>query len=87
MKQALFSALAVGLLTAPTSTSVNCGSTYVGFLERLSHRAQAMPGERLAAIHRGGLRIFDACDTGHLQDVQGKFSELERRLGTPTDAN
>ena len=41
MKQALFSALAVGFLAAPNATPVDCGGTYVSFLERVDQRAQA----------------------------------------------
>ena len=39
-----------------------------------------MSGEQLAAVHRGSLRIFGACDSGHLADVQTKFVELENRV-------
>lgn len=80
MKQALFGALAVGWLAAPTSTPVDCRGAYVSFLERLAERVHALSGERLVALHRGGLRIFDACDSGHLSDVQERYAELERRL-------
>ena len=86
MKQALFSALAVGLMATPDPAPVDCGGCYVSFLERVSQTAPALPGERLVALHRGGLRIFDACDSGHLSDVQARFGELEHRLGTPADA-
>jgi hypothetical protein len=83
MTRAILSALALGLLATPSSPSVDCGSTYVGFLERLNHRAEVMSGEQLAALHRAGLRIFDACATGHLDNVQARFSALENRLGRP----
>jgi hypothetical protein len=33
------------------------------------------------------LRIFDACDAGHLRDVQAKFVDLEMRLDTPSNVN
>jgi hypothetical protein len=85
MKQALFSALAVGLLATPDSTPVDCGGCYVSFLERVSQHAPSLSGDRLAALHRGGLRIFDACDSGHLGDVQARFAELEHRLGAPAN--
>ena len=81
MTRALLSALALGLMAMPTSTStyLNCNSMYVGFLERVIPRAPAMSGDQLAALHRRALRIFDACDSGHLGDVQAKFVELEKR--------
>jgi hypothetical protein len=92
MKQAVVSALALALVATPAlvttpdsqnaSTSVDCGGTYVHFLERISREADAMSGEQLAALHRGSLRIFYACDSGHLADVQTKFVELENRVVT-----
>ena len=84
MKQALFGALAVCLLAAPTSMPIDCRGAYVGFLERVGQRTHALSGERLAALHRGGLRIFDACDAGHLADVDTKYAELELRLAAAT---
>jgi hypothetical protein len=33
------------------------------------------------------LRIFDACDAGHLRDVEAKFGELEIRLGRLSNTN
>ena len=92
MKQAMLSALALALVATPTSTyvastSVDCGSSYVSFLERVSHRGAAMSGDQLATLHRGSLRIFHACDSGHLADVQTKFVELESRVGKPTDTH
>jgi hypothetical protein len=90
MKQAVLSALALTLVATPTSpyvasTSGDCGPSYVGFLERLSSHSEAMSGERLATLHRDGLRIFDACDCGHLSDVRARFAALEKRQGLPFD--
>jgi len=80
----------MSLMATPTSTPVasttgDCGPSYVGFLERLSYHSEAMSGERLATLHRDGLRIFDACDCGHLTDVRARFAALEKRLGAPFD--
>jgi hypothetical protein len=84
MKHAMLGVLGLGFLAAaPSSTPVDCGNPYVAFHERLSHHAGNISGERLAALHRGSLRIFDACDGGHLPDVQAKFVELEMRLDAP----
>ena len=44
-----------------------------------------MSGDQLASVHRGSLRIVDACDCGHLTDVRAKFAALEKRLGAPFD--
>ena len=79
MTRALLSTLALGLMATPTSTHVNCGNPYVSFLERIAARTEAMSGQQIAVVHRGALRIFDACDSGHLSDVQAKLTELERR--------
>jgi hypothetical protein len=94
MKQAVISALALALVATPAlvttppstqiaSTSVDCGSSFVSFLEHLSRRVPAVSGDQLAALHRGSLRIFYACDSGHLADAQSKFVELERRVDGP----
>lgn len=66
------------LAAAPSSNPVDCGNY---------HRAENIAAERLVALHRGSLRIFEACDAGHLHDVQAKFVELEMRPATPTNAN
>jgi hypothetical protein len=85
MKHPMLGALGLGLLgAAPSSTPVECGNAYVAFHDRLSHHAENISGERLAALHRVSLRIFDACDAGHLRDVQAKFAELEMRLDAPS---
>ena len=84
MKHPMLGVLGLGFLgAAPSSNPVECGNPYVAFHERLSHHAENLSGERLAALHRVSLRIFDACDAGHLRDVQAKFVELEMRLGAP----
>ena len=65
IKRAMLAALGLTFLSgAPNSAPVDCGTPYVAFHERLSHNAENMSGERLAALHRGSLRIFDACDAG-----------------------
>ena len=63
----------------PSNAAIHCR-----LHERLSHHAEDLSGERLAALHRVSLRIFDACDAGHLRDVQAKFVELEMRLDAPS---
>jgi hypothetical protein len=88
MRQAMLASLGLTFLGgAPSSAPVDCGTPYVAFHERLSRNAENISGERLAALHRGSLRIFDACDAGHLWDVQAKFVELELRLARPNNAN
>jgi hypothetical protein len=88
MKQAMLGALGLASVAAtPSATPVECGKPYVAFHERLSHRAETISGERLAAFHRGSLRIFDACDSGHLHDVEAKLVELEIRLNASSNLN
>jgi hypothetical protein len=88
MKQAMLGALGLAsLAAAPSSSPVECGKPYVAFHERLRHRAATISGERLAAFHRGSLRIFDACDAGHLDDVEARLVELEIRLGAASHMN
>ena len=85
MKHPMLGALGLSFLgAAPSSTTVECGNPYVAFHQRLSHHAEKISGERLAALHRVSLRIFDACDAGHLREVQAKFVELEMRLEAPS---
>ena len=55
-----------------------CSAAYVDFVQRVSGRVGTLPVERLAALHRAGLRIFDACDSGHLQNPETKFRSLEQ---------
>jgi hypothetical protein len=74
----LLSAVVLGLLATPAPASVDCGRLYVVFLERVASRVAAMSGEKLIAIHRRALRLFDACDVGHVTDVDWRFAELEK---------
>ena len=55
-----------------------CSTAYVDFVQRVSDRVDHLPAERLAALHRGGLRIFDACDSGHLQKPERTLRSLEQ---------
>ena len=56
----------------------------MSFLERVSGRT-VLSGDRLAPLHRGGLRIFYACDSGGLADLQTTYVQLERRVDGATD--
>ena len=70
---------AVILVVATTSSAVNCESAYVNFVQRVSQRASALSGDRLATLHRRALRIFDACDGGHINNPDFRFRDLETR--------
>ena len=78
MLRAVLSAVVLCMTAMPVSTDVNCDSAYVNFLERLSHRGDAVSGVRLATLDRSALRIFDACDGGHMDNPQPMFRELEK---------
>ena len=54
----------------------DCEGNYKSALERLSR--QRMPPERLAALSRKALRIFDACMTGDLKEPKRLFESLDR---------
>jgi len=85
MTRALLSAFILGIpLVTPSSSAVDCGSPYVAFLQRVSLRTEAMPGEALVALHRRALRIFDACDCGHMTDVERRLAELEKQARSDT---
>jgi hypothetical protein len=73
----LFGVLLLGMPLA-SADDRTCTTAYVEFVHRMNERADALSGERLAYLHRHGLRIFDACDTGHLQNPAERFRVLER---------
>jgi hypothetical protein len=77
MLRTVVSAVALSMIAMPISADGNCGNSYFNFLERISHRGDAISGDQLATLHRSALRIFDACDTGHMQNPDAKFWELE----------
>jgi hypothetical protein len=64
---------------ATTRAADPCGPAYVGFVERLSERANTLSAPRLATLHRQAVRIFHACDTGHMTDAEARLRELEAR--------
>jgi len=77
MSYAVLPVVLLGALIAGAGERT-CSTAYVDFAQRVSNRADSLPAERLAALHRGGLRIFDACDSGHLQNPERKFRSLEQ---------
>jgi hypothetical protein len=69
---------AAGVLSGAISgeSKTNCGEAYNSFLKKLD-RKQLSP-ERRAALHRWARRMYDACDTGDLDDAKALFERLER---------
>jgi hypothetical protein len=60
----------------------DCAAAYLNFMERAHNRASAISPEQLARSHRSALRIYYACETGDLQDTEGRFRRLEA-IGSP----
>lgn len=76
----IVSLVVMSLLVVPVAKadSRNCNMAYRHFLQRIQDRADTLSGDRLAFLHRHGLRIFDACDTGHLNDPDLRLHALEQ---------
>ena len=78
MIRALVSAVVIALTATPLSSDVHCGNAYAAFLDHIGRRSFTMTAEQLVTAHRNGLRIFDACDSGHLENAEQRFRDLER---------
>ena len=76
----MLSVVILGLSAMPLSSDANCGNAYVAFVDGLSGRPDARSADRLATIHRSALRILDACDSGHIDNPDTKFRDLEKSL-------
>ena len=74
--RALLSVLILCMSAMPLSSEANCDKAYVTFVEHLT--STLTDGDRLAYLHRAGLRIFYACDSGHLPDPDPQFRALEK---------
>jgi hypothetical protein len=64
----------------PLSSDGNCDRAYVSFMDHLGS-APVANGDRLADVHRKALRIFYACDSGHMQIPETVFRQLETDVG------
>jgi len=70
------SIIPLGLTAGPGPSAPDCGAAYVGFLERLSRRTDAISGAELVSLNRRALRIYDACGMGHLDHAETYFQKL-----------
>ena len=70
----------LAMSASPLASKVDCGQPFISFVQKINEKP--IPGSELAAVHRHALRIFDACDTGHLLDPDVRLRQLER-LYTP----
>jgi hypothetical protein len=77
MLRSLTSAVLLALTAGPLSSDVHCGNAYTSFMDHIGRRASVMTPNGLATAHRKGLRILDACDSGHLDNAEQKFRDLE----------
>ena len=66
--------LAVNL--AAQGSKVDCDNHYRNALERL--RQMHLPANRMVALTRQALRIYDACQTGDFEDAASFFEQLDR---------
>jgi hypothetical protein len=77
MSYAVLSAVLFGVLIVGAGERT-CSTAYVDFVQRVSDRVEHLPAARLAALHRAGLRIYYACDSGHLQNPERMLRSLEQ---------
>jgi hypothetical protein len=61
----------------PGQSSTDCAEAYKSYLERLE-TAHISP-ERRAALGRWARRVYNACDTGDLENPTTLFERLERQ--------
>ena len=55
----------------------DCAAAYQAYLEELRHKE--VEPQRRAALHRWALRVYDACDTGDVnEDIIDLFRGLDR---------
>jgi hypothetical protein len=81
MARALLGAVILAMTAVPLSSEVDCDNAYRTFMEG-SGRSE-IDGDRLASLHRAALRIFNACDSGHLQDPDARLRKLPNLLHPP----
>ena len=77
MLRVAMSGIILGMSALPISSDANCDNAYGSFIERLRHRGQSLSSAQMIDMHRRALRIYDACDAGHLVNVEAKFRALD----------
>jgi hypothetical protein len=71
--------LALTAGAAAPQPNFDCDKAYKIFWERLDREMYAkMPPEQLVILSRKALRIYDACQTGDVEDAKGLFERLVR---------
>jgi hypothetical protein len=64
---------------AAPQPNFDCGKAYKDFWEKLERETYSkMPPEQLVILSRRALRIYDACQTGDVEEAKGLFERLVR---------
>jgi hypothetical protein len=71
------SLLIVGLSATPLISDVDCRNPYATFVQTIT--VAPLSGDALAAAQRAGLRVYDACDTGHLEDPEYRLRQIQEK--------
>ena len=77
-RSAVIGLIALGFISSAISeqSTIDCAGTYKSYLEELK-RKEISP-ERRAVLRRWALRVYNACETGDLEDAKGLFERLDR---------
>ena len=76
-RSAVIGLIALGFISSASSarSTIDCAGTYKSYLEELKRKAIS-PGRR-AVLRRWALRVYNACETGDLEDAKGLFERLD----------
>ena len=83
LKSGLVGLLVLGMMAgaAAPQPDFDCARAYKDFWEKLDREAYAkMPPEQLVVLSRRALRIYDACQTGDVEDAKGLFERLVKLI-------
>ena len=82
-RQCMLASVVIGLIAFGFASSaiseqstINCAGTYTSYLEELKRKTLS-PGRR-AVLRRWAIRVYNACETGDLEDAKGLFERLDR---------
>ena len=81
LKPAVSGLVALCLMAAAAlpQPDFDCGKAYKDFWKNLDRETYAkMPPAQLVVLSRRALRLYDACQTGDLEDAKGLFERLAR---------
>ena len=56
----------------------DCGRAYQGMLGTIDRKKPTLSAEAQVALQRMALRLYDACQTGHLDQPGDLFHKLDR---------